>query len=92
VLTSEDRARFAYEMARMYGRNDQIDQMLHSLAMASEAGMDVQREMRKDEVMARFENDPRVVILVHNAQTIRNSHGSTVSASSAPEIPKPVSE
>ncbi len=93
VLTSEDRARFAYEMARMYARNGQDDQMLHSLAMASEAGMDVQREMRKDPVMAQFENDPRVVVLVHNAQMMRNSHASTVSASSAaPPALKPVQQ
>jgi tetratricopeptide (TPR) repeat protein len=93
VLTSEDRARFAYEMAVLYAHNDQQDQMLHSLAMASEAGMDVQREMRKDPVMAKFENDPRVVVLVHNAQMMRNSHASTVSASTAEPPPlKPVSQ
>jgi tetratricopeptide (TPR) repeat protein len=93
VLTSEDRERFAFEMARMYAQNDLQDQMLHSLAMASEAGMDVQREMRKDPVLAKFENDPRVVVLVHNAQMVRNSRAATVSASgAAPPALKPVSE
>lgn len=98
VLTSEDRARFAFEMARMYAHNQQVDQMLHSLAMAAEAGMDVQREMRKDSVLAEFENDPRVVVLVHNAQMMRNGHAATVSASSsgntdaAPVPVKPMSE
>jgi tetratricopeptide (TPR) repeat protein len=94
VLTSEDRARFAYEMARMYARNKQMDQMLHSLAMASEAGMDVQREMRRDPVMAQYENDPRVIVLVHNAQMMRNGHASTVRAfnSGNADAAKPVSE
>jgi len=92
VLSSQDRARLSFEMAKMYARNGMQDQMLHSLAMAAEAGMDVQREMRKDEVMAQFENDPRVVVLVHNAQTLRNGRASTVSASSTPEPPKPLSE
>jgi len=82
VLTSEDRARFSYEMAKMYARNGQVDQMLHSLAMASEAGMDVQREMRKDAVLAQFENDPRVVVLVHNGEMLRTGHAATVTASS----------
>jgi tetratricopeptide (TPR) repeat protein len=97
VLTSEDRARFAYEMARMYASNKLEEQMLHSLAMASEYGMDVQREMRKDPVMAQYENDARVVVLVHNAQVVRNARG-TVSASRGgnadpgPEAAKPVSE
>jgi tetratricopeptide (TPR) repeat protein len=82
VLTSQDRARFAFEMAKLYARNDQQEQMLHSLAMASEAGMDVQREMERDPVLAKFEMDPRVVLLVHNAQMLRAGRASTASASS----------
>jgi tetratricopeptide (TPR) repeat protein len=98
VLTSEDRARFAYEMARMYALNKQEEQMLHSLAMASEFGMDVQREMRKDPALAQYENDSRVVVLVHNARVVRSGRASTASASGSgsadplPEPPKPVSE
>jgi tetratricopeptide (TPR) repeat protein len=71
VLTSEDRARFSFEMAKLYAQGGQEEQMLHSLAMASEAGMDVQREMQKDAVLAKYELDPRVVVLVHNAQALR---------------------
>jgi tetratricopeptide (TPR) repeat protein len=97
VLTSEDRARFSFEMAKLYAHNGQEDQMLHSLAMASEAGMDVQREMRKDPVLAQFENDPRVVVLVHNAQMMRTGHAATVAASSSSSaapaaVTKPMSE
>gem|GEM_PF-573715 len=93
VLTSQDRARFAYEMAKLYAQNGQIDQMLHSLAMASESGMDVQREMRKDPSLAQFENDPRVVVLVHNGQMMRNGHAATVTASNNNgALPKSLSE
>jgi tetratricopeptide (TPR) repeat protein len=98
VLTAQDHARFAYEMARMYARNGQVEQMLHSLAMASEAGMDVQREMHRDLELAKFENDPRVVLLVHNAQMLKTGRAATVSASSAgstdaaPLAAKPVAE
>jgi hypothetical protein len=59
--------------------------------------MDVQREMRKDPVLAQYENDARVVVLVHNAQVMRNGR-STVSASRGanadpgPAAAKPVSE
>jgi tetratricopeptide (TPR) repeat protein len=80
VLSSQDRARFAYEMAKLYARGGEQEQMLHSLAMASEAGMDVQREMRRDATLAQFENDPRVVLLVHNAQMVRAARAATVSA------------
>lgn len=79
VLSAEDRARLSFEMAKLYARNGLEEQMLHSLSMASEAGMDVQHEMRKDPVLAKFEMDPRVVILVHNAQALRASRAATAS-------------
>jgi tetratricopeptide (TPR) repeat protein len=87
VLSSQDRARFSFEMARMYARGGMQDQMLHSLSVASEAGMDVQREMRKDPALARFEFDPRVVVLVRNAQELRAGHRATASASSDADAP-----
>ena len=85
VLTSQDRARFSFEMAKLYARSGLEEQMLHSLAMASEAGMDVQHEMHKDVDLAVFEMDPRVVVLVHNAQMLRAGRmGSTSASSVAP--------
>jgi tetratricopeptide (TPR) repeat protein len=91
VLSSEDRARFSYEMAKMYARAGLEDQMLHSLAMASEAGMDIQREMRKDPVLVKVADDPRVVVLVKNAQALRASRGSGVAPPLQPAN-KPVSD
>ncbi|MDP9038251.1 MAG: tetratricopeptide repeat protein [Acidobacteriota bacterium] len=90
VLSSADRARFSFEMAKMYARSGMEEPMLHSLAMASEAGMDVQREMRSDPLLAKLATDPRVLVLVRNAQALRASRGSGV----APTLPqsKPVSE
>jgi tetratricopeptide (TPR) repeat protein len=95
VLTSKDRARFAYEMAKLFARGGDQEQMLHSLAMASEAGMDVQREMHRDLILAQFENDPRVVVLVHNAQMMRAAKAGMVSAQGtvpAPPAAKPMME
>jgi tetratricopeptide (TPR) repeat protein len=74
VLSSEDRARFSFEMAKLYARSGSEEQMLHSLAAASEAGMDVQREMHKDVVLSKFETDPRVLVLVHNAESLRSNN------------------
>jgi tetratricopeptide (TPR) repeat protein len=91
VLTSEDRARFCFEMAKIYAQDGQEEQMLHSLAMASEAGMDVQREMRKDTVLAKYEIDPRVVVLVHNAELLRASRANATASSPVnPDTPKPL--
>jgi tetratricopeptide (TPR) repeat protein len=90
VLTSEDRARFCFEMAKLYAQGGQEEQMLHSLAMASEGGMDVQREMRKDSVLAKYELDPRVAVLVHNAQALRVDRGNaTASSPAGPEVQRP---
>ncbi len=81
VLSSKDRARFAYEMAKIYAHDGNEEQMIHSLAMAAEAGMDVQREMLRDPDLAKFDMDPRVLVLVHNAQALHGIHGGTASVS-----------
>ncbi|HEX3571612.1 MAG TPA: tetratricopeptide repeat protein [Acidobacteriaceae bacterium] len=78
VLSSEDRARFSYEMAKLYAQNGLQEQMLHSLAVASEAGMDLARELRKDPVLAKYQNDPRVLVLIQNAQVIRTGRPAPV--------------
>jgi tetratricopeptide (TPR) repeat protein len=91
VLSAQDRARFSFEMAKLYAKNGLEDEMLHSLAMASEAGMDVQREMLHDPELAKFEMDPRVVVLVHNAQALRESRaaaaGSRAGSVQTPVLP-----
>jgi hypothetical protein len=58
-------------MAKLYGRSGEEEQMLHSLAMSSEAGLDVRHEMRRDRSLARYVSDPRVAVLVHNAEALR---------------------
>jgi tetratricopeptide (TPR) repeat protein len=85
LLTSEDRARFAFEMARLYAKNGDEEQMLHSLGMASEAGMNILLEMHKDTALAAFEKDPRVVQLVANAQALREGKKPSAAAPVLPE-------
>jgi tetratricopeptide (TPR) repeat protein len=84
VLSSQDRARFSFEMAKLYAQSGLEEQMLHSLATASESGMDVQHEMRHDAVLGKFATDPRVLVLVHNAQLMRAGHAAAVSTSTPP--------
>jgi hypothetical protein len=72
-------------MAKLYAQSGLEEQMLHCLSVASEAGMDVQREMLRDPVLAKYELDPRVVVLVHNADMLRASHAE---ASARPILPK----
>lgn len=78
VLSSDERARFSYEMAKLYAQNGLEDQMLHSLAMAGEAGMDLNHELRKDAVLGKYLTDPRVVILIQNAELIRKGRAGAI--------------
>ncbi len=91
VLSSEDRARFSFEMARMYARSGMEEHMLHSLAMASEAGMDIQREMKDDPMLSKLVNDPRIIVMVHNARALRASRASGA-APALPESKPPIAE
>ena len=91
VLSSEERARFSYEMAKLYAQTGDEEQMLHSLAMAAEAGMDVQHELRRDPVLGKYIADPRVVLLIHNAEELRSgSPGPINTAADANQPPKPL--
>jgi len=96
VLSSQDQARFSYEMAKMYARSGMEDEMLHALARSAEAGMDVQLEMTHDPVLAKYQMDPRVVVLVRNAELLRATRTPTISAtdpaSSAPAATRPLAE
>jgi len=83
VLSAEDRARFSFEMAKLYARSGTEEEMMHSLAMSSEAGLDVRREMRRDRALVRYASDPRVVVLAHNAQALRVARGADVKATGA---------
>jgi tetratricopeptide (TPR) repeat protein len=78
VLSSEDRARFSYEMAKLYAQNGLIEEMIHSLAKASEAGMDLGRELRKDAILGKYQTDPRVLVLIQNAEAMRTGHPTPV--------------
>jgi tetratricopeptide (TPR) repeat protein len=71
VLSPEDRARFCLEMAKTYALAGNDAEMIHSLSMASENGLDLLAEMGRDKTMAAYRNDPRVLILVQNQKALR---------------------
>jgi len=88
MLSPEDHARFSYELARLYAQQGDEAQMLHYLTTASEGGFDVLDAMRRDDVLERYRKDPRVLLLVHNAQALRSGHMSlTASRGSLPPLP-----
>lgn len=76
ILSGSDRAKFCFEMAKMYAARGNEAAMIHSLTMASEGGFDVATEMMKDKTMAPFRGDPRVVSLIQNGLALKT--GQTV--------------
>jgi tetratricopeptide (TPR) repeat protein len=93
LLSPEDHARFCYEMARLYAKNGDEDNMLHSLQMASEGGFDVAEEMGRDAFLSQYRKDPRVVMILQNARALRAGRASTAVASGTlPPLPPPLHE
>jgi tetratricopeptide (TPR) repeat protein len=88
MLSPEDHARFCYEMARLYAQRGDEDSMLHYLTMAIEAGFDVLNKMTYDGALGKYHKDPRVLIMVKNAQEMRTK-GRPVVAGAAPPPPLP---
>lgn len=74
MLSPEDHARFCYELARLYAEQGDEAKMLHYLTTASEGGFDVLEAMRRDAVLEQYRKDPRVLLLVRNAEALRNGH------------------
>jgi tetratricopeptide (TPR) repeat protein len=74
VLSVEDRARFAYEMAKLFAQQKREEDMLHSLAKASEDGFDILAAMAKDPDLSKYRTDPRVALLVMTAKTLRQGN------------------
>jgi tetratricopeptide (TPR) repeat protein len=74
MLSPEDRARYCFEMARLYADHGDEVNLMHYLTMASEGGFDILSEMDGDKVLGRYRKDPRVLLLVRNAQALRSSH------------------
>jgi Flp pilus assembly protein TadD, contains TPR repeats len=88
MLSPADHARFCYELARLYAQHGDVANMLHYLTTASEGGFDVLEAMRHDALLEQYRKDPRVLLLVSNAEAIRSGHMPlTASAAALPPLP-----
>lgn len=88
MLTTDDHARFCYEVARIFAARSDDAEMLHYLTMASEGGFDVLEAMGHDQIMERYRKDPRVLLLVRNARALRTGHASVENVSGTiPPLP-----
>ena len=89
LLSPEDHARYCFEMARLYAELGDEENMFHYLTKASEAGFDVLDEMRADNRLAVYRKDPRVILLVKNAQALRSGRAivDDTASSKVPRLP-----
>lgn len=91
LLTPEDHGRFCFEMARAYARMKNEEAMLQELATASESGFDVMYAMGQDQVLAKYRSDPRVLLLVRVAKTMRAGRMAPANvAGTVPPLPPPM--
>jgi len=71
VLSTSDRGRYCFEMAKMAAAMHDNDNVLRWLARASEAGFNVKEQMVGDKDFAPFRNDPRLALVIRNARAMR---------------------
>lgn len=77
VLSAQDRGRLAFEMARLAAGQGEQESMLHWLAQASEAGLDVRAAMDGIREFQPYRNDARIAVILRNAQA---SHSEELAA------------
>lgn len=87
LLSSDDRARFCFEMARLYAQRGDEAELFHYLTMSSEGGFDVLKAMANDAVLERYRKDPRVLLLVRNARALHSTNASIDVPGGIPPLP-----
>jgi tetratricopeptide (TPR) repeat protein len=85
-LAVEDRARFSFEMAKLYAEHGHIEEMLHALSVASENGFDIGSNMMKDPDLAKYNDDPRVSLLIMTAKALHQAPVKVMASATAPRL------
>jgi tetratricopeptide (TPR) repeat protein len=71
VVGTQNYSQLAFEMAKVYARHNDDAAVMLWLAKATEAGFDTRREMLQDVALRPYVQDPRVVLMLKNAQQMR---------------------
>jgi tetratricopeptide (TPR) repeat protein len=69
LISNEDRARYHYTLARMYGRTGNLDRCLIYLRKAMEEGYKGINQVYKDDDFAKVRKDPRFNVLMTSQPT-----------------------
>ncbi len=83
ILSVEDRARFQFEMAKIYAAQGQEEEMLHALAVACENGFDIARGMLKEPALEKYVADDRIKLMMLNASALHGGMTPVVNQAAA---------
>ena len=92
IVGTQNYPHFAFEMARVYAKHHDDENTILWLSKATEAGYDTKAEMGADSDLSNYLKDPRVIIMLKNAQQLRSHTSSgahTASLGPAPAGPHP---
>lgn len=68
VISAADRARFCFELARVYAREGNTGSMYRYLAKAAEGGMDVTEAVKNDVVFRKYQKDQQLALLLRDTR------------------------
>jgi tetratricopeptide (TPR) repeat protein len=71
IVGTQNYPQLCFEMAKLYARNKNDAATLLWLAKATEAGYDTKYEMSQDSALRLYVKDPRVILMLKNAQQMR---------------------
>lgn len=89
VVGTQNYSQLAFEMAKIYAQHHNDAATLLWLAKATEAGYDTRREMEQDSALRPYLHDPRVILMMKNAQQMR---GRSVAVAAPKQSLGPASE
>jgi tetratricopeptide (TPR) repeat protein len=87
MLSPADHARYCFELARLYLQRGDEKAMMHYLTTASEAGFDILNAMNSDQIFASYRKDPRILVIVKNAQELRSKNSLAEGTGPPPPLP-----
>ena len=71
VLNTEDRGRFAFEMARLAASQHDDEQVFYWLAKSVESGFDIREAMAPVKDFDAYRKDERTLVIIQNARAMR---------------------
>jgi tetratricopeptide (TPR) repeat protein len=83
ILGSHNYPGMCLEMAKLFAREHDVDRMIFWLGKGSDAGLDVRAAIRDDAALFVYAKDPRITLLIANADQL---HARSVATAKPPSL------